>query len=109
MDLLMTWVNLDIERPEIATWVLGLCSKGSYWLCFRANGGWYITTKTGQIFVWNKDRDKQIEIKYWLPIPELPKELFDKLFPPHEREEARRKKERFRSTEIEKERQERTD
>ncbi|MFN7611331.1 MAG: hypothetical protein ACK5QX_10420 [bacterium] len=77
----MDWIDLDDERPEIAKWVLGLCSKGSYWLCFRANGGWYITTKYGQIFVWNKDREKIIEIKYWISIPKLPKELELKLFP----------------------------
>ncbi|MFN8993995.1 MAG: hypothetical protein ACK5X3_10105 [Pseudomonadota bacterium] len=77
----MDWIDLDNERPRTAQWVLGLCSKGSYWLCFRANGGWYITTKYGQIFVWNKDREKSIEIKYWISIPKLPKELELKLFP----------------------------
>lgn len=77
----MDWINLEDKRPIIVEWVLGLCSKGSTWLCFRANGGWYINTNYGQIFVWNKDRDKQIEIKYWIPIPKLPKELESKLFP----------------------------
>lgn len=76
----MEWINLNDERPEIAEWVLGLCSRGSYWLCFRANGGWYINTGNGQIFVWNKNIEKEIEIQYWLPIPKIPKELFDRLF-----------------------------
>lgn len=77
----MEWNDLDIVRPEIAEWVLGLCSKGSYWLCFRANGGWYINTNYGQIFVQNIERDKKIEIVYWIKIPELPSEIFTKLFP----------------------------
>ena len=76
------WINLEIERPEIATWVLGLCTKGSLWLCFRANGGWYINSNYGQMFILNADRDKKVEIAYWLPVPEMPDELRNKLFPP---------------------------
>ena len=77
----MDWINLNEERPEIATWVLCLCSKGGTWLAFRANGGWYVNTNNGQLYVYNKTVDREIEMQYWLPIPALPKELFDKLFP----------------------------
>lgn len=80
----MEWINVEVIRPEIAEWVLGLCSKGGYWLCFRVNGGWYINTNYGQIYVENLDREKKIDIVYWIPIPKLPKELFDKLFPNEE-------------------------
>lgn len=75
------WISLEIERPEIATWVLGLCTKGSSWKCFRANGGWYINTNHGQMFILNTDRDKKIEIVYWTHIPKMPTELEHKLYP----------------------------
>jgi hypothetical protein len=76
----MEWIDVATIRPEIAEWVLGLCSKGGYWLCFRANGGWYINTNHGQIYVRNAESDKKIEIAYWVPIPKLPQDLFFKLF-----------------------------
>lgn len=69
----MNWIDVEITRPEIAEWVLCVCSKKSYWLAFRANGGWYISTNYGQLYVENIDRNKKIEIKYWMPLPQLPK------------------------------------
>lgn len=68
----MEWIDVDIIRPEIAEWVLCVCSKKSYWLAFRANGGWYISTNYGQLYVENIDKNKKIEIKYWMPLPKLP-------------------------------------
>lgn len=84
----MDWINLEVTRPEFATWVLCLCTKGSTWLAFRANGGWYINTNYGQKFIANSDTTKIIELQYWLPIPEIPKELFNKLFPEKHHEEV---------------------
>jgi len=77
----MEWISLEVLRPEVAKWVLCLCTKGGYWLGFRANGGWYINTNYGQKYIANIDTLKQIEVAYWLPIPELPTVLFNNLFP----------------------------
>lgn len=76
----MEWISIEDHRPEITTWVLTLCSKGSNWLAFRANGGWYINTNYGQIYVSNDDPAKQIEIVYWTTIPEIPKKLSTELY-----------------------------
>jgi hypothetical protein len=81
----MEWINVNENRPELTTWVLCLCSKGSYWLGFRVNGGWYIDTNYGQKYIGNEDTLKITEIIYWLPLPELPTELFIKLFPDEKR------------------------
>ncbi len=79
------WISLEDQRPKIAEKVLTLCTKGSYWIGFRAIGGWYINTNQGQLYLLNDDRNKPVEIAYWLPIPKPPKEIFDKLFPENER------------------------
>lgn len=94
----MDWISLQDTRPKIAEWVLGLCSKGSYWLCFRANGGWYVNTNYGQIYQANSDKELKIQIAYWLPVPKLPEELFMKLFP-DEKTNPRRPRQRSRSKE----------
>lgn len=68
----MEWISLDTVRPEIAEWVLCVCTKKSYWLGFRANGGWYVNTNYGQLYIANTDTTKAIEIEYWTPLPKLP-------------------------------------
>jgi hypothetical protein len=77
----MELIPVEIIRPEVATKVLCLCSKGSYWIGFRANGGWYFNTNYGMLYVPNDGTEKRIEIVYWSHLPEIPKELMTKLFP----------------------------
>ncbi len=77
----MEWISVDSIRPDVAIKVLCLCTKGSYWIGFRANGGWYINTNYGQFYLRNDDKNKLVEIAYWTPMPEIPKELLIKLFP----------------------------
>jgi hypothetical protein len=83
----MKWIDIETQQPEIATLCVALCTKGSTWIGFRANGGWYINTNYGQIYVQNDDREKKIEIAYWIPLPSIPDKLFKKLFP-NEKEEG---------------------
>lgn len=77
----MEWIDLNTERPPIAKWVLCLSTKGGHWLGWRANGAWYVNTNYGQLCLENNDPKRKLEIAYWCPIPDLPKELTDKLFP----------------------------
>lgn len=75
------WIHINEQRPEIAILVLLLCSKGRNWLGFRVHGGWNIITTNGEIHVSNHYVKKKIDILYWLPIPVMPNELYNKLFP----------------------------
>lgn len=83
-NVTMQWNDIREKRPDIATEVLCLCSKGSLWTGFRVNGGWQINTTRGQLFISNYEKDKPIDVAYWLDVPKLPKELFYKLFPENE-------------------------
>lgn len=68
----MDWISVETIRPEIAEWVLCVCSKQSYWLAFRVNGGWYVSTNYGQKYIDNNDSVKLIEITHWMSLPKLP-------------------------------------